>query len=310
MKEKLIVTGGCGFIGSHLVDRLVEMDYDVYVIDDLSAESNEKFYFNDKANYIRADINELYELDYKILQNSKAIFHLAAESRIGPAIENPIKATMTNVVGTVRMLELAKRFNVDRFVYSSTSSVYGLVNKNRPFSYEDDPIDCLNPYSATKFAGEEMVRMYSKMYGLKTCVFRYFNVYGERSPTKGQYAPVIGLFLKWAKEGLPLKIVGDGEQRRDFVHVLDVVDANIHALNDNIRYYKENESGFPINIANGINISINEIAKMISDKVEYLPPRPGEARSTLASTHYSRLIFEWKPKIDLKTWINSQLNNA
>lgn len=304
--KKAIVTGGCGFIGSHLVDRLVDEDYDVFVIDDLSAESNEMFYFNEKAHYIKTDINELYELDYKILKDADVLFHLAAESRIGPAIKNPIKATMTNVVGTVRLLELARNFNIGRFVYSSTSSVYGLKNDN--YLYEDAPIDCLNPYSATKFAGEEMVRMYSKMYGLKTCVFRYFNVYGERSPTKGQYAPVIGLFLKWAKEGEPLTIVGDGNQRRDFVHVKDVVDANIHALRDDIRYYKEKEDGFPINIANGKNYSINNIARMINGNVKYVPQRPGEARNTLASTIYSRLIFEWKPKVDLETWVKSQIN--
>jgi UDP-glucose 4-epimerase len=306
MKEKVIVTGGCGFIGSHLVDRLVERGFDVFVIDDLSAESNEKFYFNDKAHYIKTDINELYEVDYKIFKNARALFHLAAESRIGPAIKNPMKATMTNVVGTVRLLELARTFDVGRFIYSSTSSVYGLNDKYA--SYEDDPVDCLNPYSATKFAGEEMCRMYSKMYDLKTCVFRYFNVYGERSPTKGIYAPVIGLFQKWQKEGKPLTIVGDGNQRRDFVHVYDVVGANLNALRDDIPYYTDEHNGAPINIGTGKTHSINDIARCISNNIEYIPARPGEALCTRANTNFSRIIFDWQAQIDVKEWISKQFD--
>lgn len=303
IKDKIIVTGACGFIGSHLVDRLVELDYDVYGIDDLSAESNDQFYFNDGATYIKRDINELYEVDYKIFKHARAIFHLAAESRIGPAIKNPLKATTTNVLGTTRLLELAREFKVDKFIYSSTSSVYG--NTTRLPTNSNCPIDCLNPYSATKYCGEEMVRMYSKMFGLKTCVFRYFNVFGERSPTKGQYAPVIGLFLKARAESKKIKIVGNGQQRRDFVHVSDVVQANISAIDMDPTYPW---NGHPLNIGSGENLSINEIAAMISPKIEYIPQRIGEAQNTLADLTLAKTFLSFKPMTDVKTWINKQID--
>jgi len=298
-KNNVIVTGGCGFIGSHLVDKLVN-DYNVYVIDDESAESNDVFYKNPKATYFKLDILEADKIDVSILENTKTIFHLAAESRIGPAIKNPTKATTTNVMGTVKLLEICRAYKIDRFIYSSTSSVYGLTDKLP--TDELCEIDCLNPYASTKFCGEEMIRVYTKLYGVDSCIFRYFNVFGERSPTKGVYAPVIGIFLNQLKNNTPLTIVGDGEQRRDFVHVYDIVQANLLAFN-----HKEKINGSTFNVGSGINYSMNEIASFISDNSTHIPFREGEARHTLANISKIKNVLNFDPKIDVKTWISTKL---
>jgi len=303
MNKSVIVTGGEGFIGSHLVDHLVNEGKTVYVIDDESAESNEKFYKNPKATYFNFSITNLSAVPHSIFKESETIYHLAAESRIGPAIKNPIKAVETNVLGTTILLQLAAEFGIEKFIYSSTSSVYGLRYYGPV--HENSAIDCLNPYSASKYAGEEMVRMYDRSRKIKTCILRYFNVFGERSPTKGQYAPVIGLFLKAKKANASLKIVGDGEQRRDFVHVYDIVQANIKAnisLSTNVLVHGE-----VYNIGSGINHSINQIASAISENVEYIPEREGEARHTLANIYKAQKELGYAPEIDVMEWIKKNL---
>lgn len=297
-KSNIVVTGGCGFIGSHLVDALVD-DYIVYVIDDESAEANDIFYKNKKAKYIKEDICNADKLNPSIFKNTKAIFHLAAESRIIPSIENPIKATMSNVVGTTTLLNLCKKYNIQRFIYSSTSAAYGL-KANIPTD-ENNQIDCLNPYSATKFAGEEMIRMFTKLYKVDSCIFRYFNVFGERSPTKGLYAPVVGIFLNQYKNKQKLTVVGSGQQKRDFVHVNDVVNANLLALN-----YKNTLNANVFNIGSGKNYSINQIAKMVDKNIKYIPNRLGECKNTLADISKAKKILKYSPKIDIKDWIKTQ----
>ena len=225
---KYLVTGGNGFIGSHIVDRLIDKNYEVIVIDNLSG-LNDKFYFNNKAEYHNKNICDFDSVN-TLCKNVDVIFHLAAESRIQPAIENPLLAANTNTIGTINILQAAVKNKVKRVIYSSTSSVYGLTEELP--TNENTPINCLNPYSTSKYAGEEFCKMYSKLYNLDTCIFRYFNVYGERSPTKGLYSPVIGLFLKQNKEDNKLQIMGNGLKKRDFVHVYDVADINIDDLLD------------------------------------------------------------------------------
>jgi UDP-glucose 4-epimerase len=302
-KDKVVVTGGCGFIGSHLVDELIKSDYEVHVVDDLSAESNDQFYFNEDAFYYEADIT-WHNFPHKtVFKNTKRVFHLAAESRIGPAIRNPVRATEVNVLGTTKMLEYSRQYGIERFLYSSTSSVYGL---GCPLPTDETaPIDCLNPYSASKYGGEEMVRMYNKLYGLHTCVFRYFNVFGNRSPVKGPYAPVIGLFFKQKQKNQALKIVGDGEQRRDFVHVSDIVNANI--LYSSLENSKITTRPVLLNIGSGKNYTINEIASVISDKHEHIPAREGEARHTLANISKAKEYIKYIPHIDVIDWIKNEL---
>jgi UDP-glucose 4-epimerase len=293
---KVLVTGGAGFIGSNLVDRLIELKYEVIVIDNESAECNEKFYWNDKSDNYKLDICD-YENTRRLYNSVDYVFHLAAESRLQPAINNPINAVTKNVVGTCTVLQCSRESGVKKVLYSSTSSAYGL---NKFPNIETDPNDCLNPYSASKVAGEELCKMYTNLYGLKTIIFRYFNVYGERSPTIGQYAPVIGIFLRQFLSGESLTIVGDGHQRRDFVHVRDVVNANIMSAISNIN---DEHYGQVYNIGSGENISILEIAKLISSDYIHIPPRDGEARTTLACIDKFKKVFGWTPKIKLEKWI-------
>lgn len=297
---KALVTGGAGFIGSNLVDKLIKMNWKVVVIDNESAECNEKFYWNEKAENHKLDICD-YEFTRKLYDEVDYVFHLAAESRLQPAIENPINAVTKNAVGTCTVLQCAREAGVKKVIYSSTSSAYGL---NKYPNYETDPNDCLNPYSVSKVAGEELCKLYTNLYGLKTIIFRYFNVYGERSPTTGQYAPVLGIFLRQKNAGEPLTIVGDGEQRRDFVHVQDVVNANVMVAVSNLddRHY-----GSVYNIGNGENISILEIANMISDNSIHIPPREGEARTTLACIDKAKNVFGWKPNFNVRKWIEENV---
>ena len=298
---KAVVTGGNGFIGSHLVDKLVELGWEVVVVDNLSAECNDEFFFNDRAENHEVDICD-YESLLPLFENANVVFHLAAESRIQPSIINPTRAAEVNVVGTCNVLQAARTQNVSRVVYSSTSSGYGLINT--PPLEETMPKDCLNPYSVTKCAGEDLCTMYTRLFGLDTVVFRYFNVYGERSPTKGQYAPVIGLFFVQADARESLTLVGDGLQRRDFTHVDDVVNANLAAATTGCK----DAMGEIFNVGSGTNHSILEIAKMISDDIKHIPPRPGEARITLANINKITSTLEWQPKVVLEEWIASQRN--
>jgi len=296
---KSLVTGGAGFIGSHIVDKLLEMGHEVVCYDNESAESNEEFYRNPKSYNIKGDIR-----DYKLLKNSMTnidyVFHLAAESRIQPAILNPIEAVSVNCVGTVTVLQCAREAGVKKVIYSSTSSGYGF---NEPPNDELQNDDCLNPYSVSKVAGEKLCKMYNDLFGVKTIFFRYFNVYGERQPLKGQYAPVIGIFLRQRDAGEPLTIVGDGEQRRDFTHVSDVVSANVLAAIKNVH---DMNYGQLYNVGNSVNYSINEIADAISANQVNIPSRIGESRVTLANNNKLKRTFGWEPKVNLMDWISEQ----
>ena len=292
---KCLVTGGCGFIGSHIVDKLVELGQEVTVIDNHYAD-NEKFYYNEKAQYVSQDICN-YQMTRVFYTDVDWVFHCAAESRIGPAIENPLNATNINVTGTCTVLQCAREAGVKSFVYSSTSSGYG----NNPYpNVETQPDDCLNPYSVSKVAAEKLCKLYTEMYGLPTVVLRYFNVYGERAPRKGQYAPVIGIFKRQKEAGEPLTIVGDGLQRRDFVHVSDVVNANIRAA---AAVVDPSCYGQMYNIGSGENFSIKEIADWIDHNQVHIPARVGEVRVSLANIEKFQNAFNWEPNIKLDEWV-------
>jgi UDP-glucose 4-epimerase len=295
---KSLVTGGAGFIGSHIVDKLLELGHEVVVIDNESAESNGEFYWNDKAQNYKYDICD-YEKTKELYNGVDYVFHLAAEARIQPAIKNPLLAVKTNVLGTATVLQCSRESGVKKVIYSSSSSGYG---HNETPNNENQLDDCLNPYSVSKISGEKLCSMYTKLFGLKTIMFRYFNVYGERQPLKGQYAPVVGIFLRQRSEGNPLTIIGDGEQRRDFTHVSDVVNANILAAEIDVEEYYY---GQLYNVGPGKNYSINEIADVISDKQINIEPRIGEARETLANNSKIKSVFGWYPKVNLIDWIKN-----
>ena len=295
---RALVTGGAGFIGSHLVDSLIFGNHSVIVIDNESASENECFYWNDNAENYKYDICDYNKIE-NLFKDIDCVFHLAAEARIQTAIKNPAKTFKVNFMGTLNILEASRKYGVDRVLYSSTSSYYGL--KNSPPLVEDMNRDCLNPYSSSKVAGEDLIKMYSKLYGIKSVIFRYFNVYGERQPTKGQYAPVIGLFQKMKLEGKPMTVVGNGLARRDYTHVKDVVNANILAS------VKKDISGSRvINIGTGLNYSVLELVNLIGGKYVYIPPREGEAKETLADISAAKKYLNWEPTICLEDWIKNK----
>jgi UDP-glucose 4-epimerase len=297
---KALVTGGAGFIGSNLVDQLLEEGNQVVVIDNESADSNEQFYWNNLAENYKYDICD-YERIAPLFEGIDVVFHLAAEARIQIAIKNPLLATRTNVLGTCNVLQASREAGVKRVIYSSTSSAYGLANK--PPLKENMQRDCLNLYSVTKCAGEDLSLMYNRIYGLETVVLRYFNVYGERQPLKGQYAPVIGIFMRQSAVNEPMTIVGDGEQRRDFTHISDAVRANVLAANlENSRCVGE-----VFNIGTSINYNMFDLVKIIGGDHIHIPPRIGESRETLADIHKAKKILDWKPRINLEKWIKQQL---
>ena len=290
-----LVTGGAGFIGSNLVDYLLSKGHQVVCVDNESAD-NEKFYWNDKAINVKADIT-----DYKGMKNVFTgvdyVFHLAAEARLQPAINNPIDAVHRNCVGTTVILQCAREAGVKRFVYSSTSSAYG----NNPYpNVETQSDDCLNPYSASKAAGEKFCKMYSSLYGLETVVLRYFNVFGERCPTRGQYAPVIGIFDRQKELGEPLTIVGNGSQKRDFIYVKDVARANeLAAIMPGVK----DHLGEVFNVGSGSNYSVQQIADSISDNQTYIDERVGEMDTTVANITKTNKVIGWKPEVDVLEWI-------
>ncbi len=297
---KSLVTGGAGFIGSTLVDRLINLGHEVVCIDNEYAD-NELFYWNKKSKNFKLDITKYNQIK-DLFKSVDYVFHMAAESRIGPAIQNPQKAFEINILGTSNILQCSRENNVKRLIYSSTSSGYGL--NNLP-NIETQLDDCLNPYSVSKIAAEKICKMYSDFYNLPTIIFRYFNVYGERAPSKGQYAPVIGIFLRQKKEGQKLTVIGDGEQKRDFIYVGDVVEANIRAALEQI---DKKFFGQIFNVGSGKNISIKNIAKMISQDIEYLPERKGEAKATLADIKKIKSVLDWDPTMNLENWIKKYTN--
>tara|TARA_B100000575_G_C23100012_1_gene634635 strand:- start:101 stop:1006 length:906 start_codon:yes stop_codon:yes gene_type:complete len=295
-----LVTGGAGFIGSHIIDKLINYGHEVICIDNEYSD-NESFFWNKDAKNHLIDIND-YESMKIIFKDVDFVFHCAAEARIGTSIENPIKAVQNNVSGTCTVLQCARECGIKRVIYSSTSSGYG----NNPCpNREDQPDDCLNPYSVSKIAGEKLCKMYNDLFGLQTIIFRYFNVFGERAPKKGQYSPVTGIFLRQMNSGEPLTIVGDGEQRRDFIYVGDVAEANVLAAVSNL---KETDFGEVYNLGSGENVSINEIASYISKNIKFIPFREGEVRENLANIEKVKNLINWEPKVSIKDWTLSQLN--
>mgnify|MGYP003638479999 FL=1 len=294
----MLVTGGAGFIGSNLVDQLLKEGNEVVVIDNEFSDAHEQFYWNDRCDNYKYDIRD-YDKIEPLFKDVDFVFHLAAESRIQPSIVSPIESVHINVVGTCNVLQASRVNGVKRVMYSSTSSAYGLKN-SLPLK-EDMVKDCLNPYSVSKTAGEELCRMYTKLFGLETITFRYFNVYGERQPIKGQYAPVVGLFLRQKKNGEPMTVVGDGLQTRDYTHVSDVVKANILASQCSTGF------GEVYNIGTGLQTSVMDLVDMIGGPSIHLPERLGESRHTQADITKSKSVLKWSPTVHLKTWIIDKL---
>jgi len=286
-KSLILVTGGAGFIGSHLAEGLLACGYRVRVLDNLSQGKRE--WVPAGAEFVGGDIANMADCA-RACAGVAGIFHLAAMSRVAPSLGNIDGCTTPNVVGTQNILIAARDAGVKRLVYSGSSTFYG--NGRAPQQEDMDP-EFLNFYSLTKYVGEEYCTLFDRLYGLSTAIVRYFNVYGPRQPETGAYALVIGIFLNRLAMGLPLVIHGDGSQRRDFIHVRDAVEATI-------RVFESDARAEVFNVGSGTNVSIKEIADIVSPRQEHGPRRAGDAEVTLADISRIQSRLGWKPKVSFE----------
>ena len=314
---KYIVTGGTGFIGSALTKRLLDDGDEVVVIDNYSSSGGELLAdhtSNPSLEILRGDISyiktqtDLHQKLTKAFEGVDTVFHLAARARVQPSIEEPVLFNATNVEGTLNMLEYSRHAKVRRFVFTSSSSIYGDTTMFP--TPETAPKTPLSPYGLQKLIGEQYCQLYSRIHDLETVCLRYFNVYGENFPTSGAYCLVMGNFSQQLKKGEDLKIYGDGEQRRDFTYVQDVVQANMLASTS-----PKVGKGEGLNIGNGDNRSINDIAKIFIDhakttrpeaKIDYLPART-EPLVTLADNTEAKNLLGWSPSGNVEEWLSNYL---
>ncbi len=298
--KKYVVTGGAGFIGSNLVNFLVNKGHEVHIIDDLSSGKMENC--NNKAIFHELNISKTKNIESikEILKGADTVFHCAARARVQPSIKDPINYEKNNTLGLIHILKASVDSNVRRLIYSASSSVYGSTDKLP--SEEKDPVNPISPYAAQKYYGEVVCKMFSKVYNIETISLRYFNVYGENQNLGGAYATVIGIFLDQHQSNKPLTINGDGKQKRDFTYVGDVVQANILAANSD-----KVGKGEAINIGRGVNISIIDVAKMIGDTFKFKKPLK-EPFANLASIEKAKKLLDWEPQTDLNNWIKKYKN--
>jgi UDP-glucose 4-epimerase len=285
--KNFIVTGGCGFIGSHLVELLLskEPDAKIFVIDNMDSGKIENIVFDERVQYLFKDVRHILE-EREELKEIDTIFHLGARARIQPSFNEPNETVDVNVRGTSVVCELARVLGA-KIVYAGSSSFYGGVY--------------LNPYSFTKWQGEEVCKMYSEVYGLSVAIARFFNVYGPRHPKTGPYGTVVGVFERQFINKKPLTITGDGEQRRDFTHVLDIV-SGLHAMS------LDNHTADIYNLGTGTNHSINELASLFGTEASYVPKRRGEAWTTLADISKAKNELKWEPTHKLENYVKRWLS--
>ncbi len=276
MKKTAVVTGGCGFIGSHVVRLLLDDGYKVKVIDNLSAGKKENVPDNVEVHVI--DVRDL-EAVTSVIKQGDVIFHLAALTSVPGSIEEPLAYAHVNILGVSTILEAARRQGALGVVFSSSASIYGNQEGEMTESHEARPA---SPYALQKHIGERLCEMYSELYNLPTVRLRYFNVYGKGNHETGSYAPVTARFLKAKKDGRPLPIVGDGKQTRDFIHVEDVAFANIKSID-----LLNRKESLVINISSGESTSVLEVANIVGGQKEWLPPRD-EIRHSKGSTKLAK----------------------
>ncbi|MGQ2865883.1 SDR family oxidoreductase, partial [Leptospira interrogans] len=297
---KALVTGGAGFIGSHLVDLLLENQFEVTVLDNFS--TGRAFNLNhvkEKIDLVECDLS-IQEDWIKKFQSVDYVFHLAALADIVPSIQNPEGYFQSNVTGTLNVLQASRHYGVKRFVYAASSSCYGI-----PELYptpETSPILPQYPYALTKRMGEELVMHWVQVYKFPALSLRFFNVYGPRSRTSGTYGAVFGVFLAQKLAGKPFTVVGDGKQTRDFTYVQDVAEAVFAAA-------QSDKVGEIYNVGSGATISVNRIVELLKGEVTYIPKRPGEPDSTFADIAKIKKDLKWSPKISIETGIGELLKN-
>lgn len=293
--KKFVVTGGAGFIGSHIVDMLIERGHEVHVIDNFLTGKRERL--NPKAVLHEEDIRNFEKLA-PIFKGAAGIFHTAAQPRMQYSIQQPQLTNDINITGTLNVLLAARDSGVKRVVYSASSSAYG---PRHPMPLHEDLVpEPVIPYAIQKRVGEQYCIMCSKFYELETVSLRYFNVYGPRQTTEsdGPYATVIGIFLEQRKNNRPMSVVPDGNQKRDFTHVTDVARANILAMESD-----KVGKGEIINVGTGKNYSVLEVAGLIGGERKFIESRQGEVRETLADNRKAKELLLWEPKIPFEEGI-------
>lgn len=296
--NRVLVTGGAGFIGSHLCQALLDRGYQVRVLDNLIYGCKEWIPID--AELIEGDICEL-EVCREAMTGVTGVFHCAAMSRAGPSFDNIDVCTQTNIIGTQNILLAAKEAVVKKVIYSGSSTYYG--NQPPPHREFETPGEFLNFYALSKYIGEKYCVLFHKIFDLPCIILRYFNVYGPRQPQVGNYALVLGIFLhRWAHQQ-PLQIHGDGQQRRDFIHVKDIAAANIAAFESPIQHDI-------FNIGSGTNLSIKELAQMISPNLIHEARRPGDAEITLADISHVKAKLGWEPTIPFKVGIDEMMKSV
>ncbi len=301
-KIKSVVTGGAGFIGSNLVDKLVSEGHYVTVIDNLSTGrlSNISHHSKKTVKFLNLDISKSRKLS-KVIKGNSYIFHLAGLADIVPSIENPQTYYTANVTGTLNILNACRKLKIKKFIYAASASCYGIPKKYP--TKEHSKIDPKYPYALTKFLGEKLVMHWGQVYKMPNLSFRFFNAYGLRSRTTGAYGAVFGVFLAQKLSGKPLTIVGNGKQTRDFIHVTDLVNAIYKAS------IKKNLTGQIFNLGSGRETSVNEIAEIIGGKTINVPKRPGEPDRSKADITKIKNELNWKPNISIKSGVNELLQN-
>ena len=282
--KNVLVTGGAGFIGSHLCEGLLAAGYRVRVLDSLVYGQRE--WVPAAAEFVQGDIREPDDCRHAV-QGVDGVFHCAAMSRSGPSQEHVDLCTQSNVVGTQNMLLAARDARIKRFIYSGSATFYGGLP---PPHREDSAGHILNIYALTKRVGEQYCLLFDEMFDLPTVVLRYFSAYGPRQPETGAYALVLGIFLRRWAEGKTLEIHGDGNQRRDFIHVRDIVRANIAAYESDLR-------GDVLNVGSGANISVKELADMISPDQRHIQGRKDDSPATLADISKIQSALGWTPQV-------------
>ena len=297
---KSLVTGGAGFIGSHLVDILLEKGDEVIVLDNFTTGRPENLsHVEGKINLIEADLS--LEKDWRRhFKNVDRVFHLAALADIVPSIENPDSYFQSNVTGTFNVMKACKEFDIAKVVYTASSSCYGIPDIfPTPETAEIRP---QYPYALTKLLGEQIVLHWSNVYGVSSVSTRLFNVYGPRSRTSGTYGAVFGVFLAQKLSNKPYTVVGDGTQTRDFTHVKDVASALVAASESSLE-------GEILNIGSDNTYSINQVVGLLEGEVVYIPKRPGEPDVTWADISKAKEMLEWNPKISIEEGIEDLLDN-
>ena len=299
---KVVVTGGAGFIGSHLSDLLIELDCEVSVIDNLSVGRQENIGHlveSTKFTFFEADITNFDEIE-SIFKDAEWVFHLAALADIVPSIENPTEYYRSNVDGTFNVLQACRKYKIKKIIYAGSSSCYGI-----PDAYPTKEIAAIRPqypYALTKNIGEQLVMHWCQLYKLPAISLRFFNVYGPRARTSGTYGAVFGVFLAQKLSNKPYTIVGDGNQTRDFTFVSDVVNAMISAAKSNI-------SGEVINMGSNNTYSVNRLVELLGGEVTYIPKRPGEPDCTWADISKATKLLNWKPKVSLEKGVEILLDD-